>query len=52
LTEGLVSVIEQDRFLDLVQRLPELTAEEVRKINVVLDVATLESAARDTKGIF
>jgi len=52
LTEGLVSVIEQDRFLDLVQRLPELTAEEVRQINVVLDVATLESAARDTKGIF
>jgi 2-methylcitrate dehydratase len=52
LTEGLVSQAEQDRFLDLVQRLPELTAEEVRQINVVLDVAALESAARDTKGIF
>ena len=37
--------MEQDRFLDLVQRLPELTAEEVRQINVVLDVAELESAS-------
>jgi len=52
LTEGLVSQAEQDRFLDLVQRLPALTVDEVSQINVVLDVATLESAARDTKGIF
>jgi hypothetical protein len=44
--------MEQDRFLDLVQRLPELIAEEVRQINVVLDVAELESASRDIKGIF
>jgi len=29
-----------------------LTVDEVSQINVVLDVATLESAARDTKGIF
>jgi len=52
LTEGLVSQAEQDRFLNLVQRLPKLTADEVRQINVVLDVAALESASRDTKGIF
>ncbi|NKB22533.1 MAG: MmgE/PrpD family protein [Alphaproteobacteria bacterium] len=52
LTEGLVSIEEQDRFLDLVQRFPELSANEVGQINVVLDDETLESNIRDTKGIF
>ncbi len=52
LTEGLVSVGEQDRFLDLVQNLPALTAEEIGQLNVVLDAVALENAARDQKGIF
>ncbi len=52
LTEGLVSAAEQTRFLDLVQRLPELTADEVGAINVALDGAELVCARRDNKGIF
>jgi 2-methylcitrate dehydratase len=52
LTEGLVSQGECDRFLDLVQRLPSLSPEEVRTINVVLDATALTSAERDNKGIF
>lgn len=52
LTEGLVSGGECDRFLDLVQRLPDLSAEEVLTINVVLDATALASAERDNKGIF
>jgi 2-methylcitrate dehydratase len=52
LTEGLVSPGESRRFLDLVQRLPALSAAEVGGLNVVLDAATLTSAERDTKGIF
>ncbi|MBK17624.1 MAG: 2-methylcitrate dehydratase [Rhodospirillaceae bacterium] len=52
LTEGLVSSSEQDRFLDLVQRLPELGPEDVGQINVVLDEVALENGTRDQRGIF
>ena len=52
LTEGLVSIREQDRFLDLVQGLRDLEASEIEEINVVLDEATLENGTRDKKGIF
>ena len=52
LTEGLVSLREQDRFLDLVQCLPDLGASEIDEINVVLDEATLENETPDKKGIF
>jgi 2-methylcitrate dehydratase len=52
LTEGLVSPGEQRRFLDLVQRLPDLAADEIGGINVVLDEARLKSARRDKRGIF
>jgi 2-methylcitrate dehydratase len=52
LTEGLVSIREQDRFLDLVHRLPDLGAGEIEKINVVLDETALENGTRDKKGIF
>jgi 2-methylcitrate dehydratase len=52
LTEGLISPGESTRFLDLVQRLPSLTAAEVGMMNVVLDGAELVNGQRDTKGIF
>ena len=52
LTEGLVSPAEQRRFLDLVQRLPALTSDEIGGINVVLDGVRLKSARRDKRGIF
>ena len=52
LTEGLVSPAESRRFLDLVQRLPELEPDEIGAINVALDAAGLASARRDNRGIF
>ena len=52
LTESLVSMKEQDRFLDLVTRLPELTSGEVGQLNVVLDEVELEFGNRDQRGIF
>jgi len=52
LTEGLITPGESRRFLDLVQRLPDLTAEEVRGLSVTLDGAALVNAARDDRGIF
>jgi len=52
LTEGLISPAESRRFLDLAQRLPELSADEVRGLSVVLDGAALSHAERDERGIF
>jgi len=52
LTEGLISPGESRRFLDLAQRLPELTADELGGLTVVLDGASLSHAERDDKGIF
>lgn len=52
LTEELISDGERKRFIDLVQRLPNLGTEEVARLNVTLDAAELVSAERDTKGIF
>ncbi len=50
LTEGLVSLGEQDRFLNLVQDLRELTPQHVAEINVEMDMATLSKS--ENKGIF
>jgi 2-methylcitrate dehydratase len=52
LAEGIVDVAEQERFLALVQRLPELTAEEVRQLTVKLPEGKLTSAVADHRGIF
>jgi 2-methylcitrate dehydratase len=52
LTEGMVSPSECKRFLDLVQDLPNLTVDQVARLNVVLDNAELINAERDGKGIF
>jgi 2-methylcitrate dehydratase len=52
LTDGLVAPGEQTRFLDLVQRLPSLSAAEVGALNPVLPPGALTAAARDQKGIF
>jgi 2-methylcitrate dehydratase len=52
LTEGIIAPEESRRFLDLVQRLPDLTAEEVGQINIALDPASLTNNARDKGGIF
>jgi 2-methylcitrate dehydratase len=52
LTEEQISSAESQRFLDLVQNLPNLTPEQVGSLNVVLDVAPLVNTERDEKGIF
>ncbi|MDB5255463.1 MAG: 2-methylcitrate dehydratase [Chitinophagaceae bacterium] len=52
LTEGIVSSEERERFLSLVQRLPELTAEEIKQLNVQVDFTSLSNTQPDHKGIF
>ncbi len=52
LTEGLIDPAESSRFLDLVQRLPDLSAEEVGRINIALDPSNLTNNTRDSGGIF
>ncbi len=52
LVDGLVSEDECDRFLDTVQRLPDLSADELGGLHVTLDTASLDFAARDDRGIF
>jgi 2-methylcitrate dehydratase len=52
LTDGIISKDEHNRFLSLVQRLPELTAHEVQELNVQIDESILLNHQRDNKGIF
>lgn len=52
LAEGIVDAAEQERFLTLVQRLPDLTAEDVQQLTVRLPDGMLNSAVADKKGIF
>ena len=52
LVDGLVSDGERDRFLDTVQRLPSLTADELGGLHVTLDAVSLDYATRDDRGIF
>ena len=52
LVEGLVSDMERDRFLNTVQKLPNLSADELSGLNVEVDSATLDSSVRDNRGIF
>ncbi len=52
LTEGIIARTERDRFLDLVQALPRLTAEQVAQLNVQIPLENLIQHERDQKGIF
>ena len=52
LAEGIVSRDEQDRFLDLVERLPELSAEEVCALSFTEDPATTPNDLPTSKGLF
>ena len=52
LTEGLISADESKRFLNLVQRLPQLTAADIGELNVALPPNKLTCATRDQRGIF
>jgi len=52
LTHDIVSPGEQERFLDVVQRLPELSAQQLNELNVQADACILKYADRDNRGIF
>jgi 2-methylcitrate dehydratase len=52
LTDGVISSGEARRFLDVVQGLPDLDAEEVAALNVVVDRPGMINSTRDSKGIF
>jgi 2-methylcitrate dehydratase len=52
LTEDIIAPEESKRFLALVQRLPQLTAQEVLQLNVALPTNKLTCAIRDQRGIF
>lgn len=52
LTEGIISETEQNRFLDLVQKLETLNADELMELNVQLEPQKLVNSERDSRGIF
>lgn len=52
LTEDILAASEIERFLDLVQSLPDLKAKDLEAINPVLPEGKLLSPVRDEKGIF
>ena len=52
LTEDLVSAEESKRFLQLVQRLPQLTTAEIGQLNIELPPEKLTCGRRDKRGIF
>ena len=51
LAEPVLEEAEIERFLTLVQRLPELTADEVRELNIITAPGVLDLAAAP-KGLF
>ncbi|MBK0418694.1 MmgE/PrpD family protein [Leucobacter sp. CSA1] len=51
LAEPVLEEAEIERFLDLVQRLPELTADEVRELNIVAKAGAIDLAAAP-QGLF
>lgn len=52
LTEDIVDAAERDRFIDVVERLPELSAAELAGLNVELPTGQLTNAEPDQRGIF
>ncbi|MGW4634502.1 2-methylcitrate dehydratase PrpD [Nocardia sp. NPDC004415] len=52
LAEGVIDPAEQDRFLDVAQRTPELTAEELGQLNFTVSDEVLARAPKLPKGLF
>lgn len=52
LTEGLITKEERNRFISLCERLPELTAAELKQLNVQIPIEKLVNNKRDEQGIF
>ena len=51
LTDGIIVAAERDRFLELVQNLPDLSAADVAQINVQVPEDKIDAGA-DNQGIF
>lgn len=52
LSEGIIDISERNRFIDIVQNLPNLDAEDLMEINVQVPLKRLENHTPDRKGIF
>ncbi len=52
LTTGIITPEERNRFISLCERLPQLTAAEVRQLNVQVPIDKMPVNKRDTRGIF
>ncbi len=52
LTDGIISKEECERFLETVQKLPNLTADEIDGLNVVVDATEMIMNKKDERGIF
>lgn len=52
LTDGILTPSESNRFLDLVQNLPKLKAQDLLQLNAQVELSHLKNAVRDQKGIF
>ncbi|HEO64787.1 MAG TPA: MmgE/PrpD family protein, partial [Spirochaetes bacterium] len=52
LTEGIIEQKERDRFLGMVQRLPDLTSDDIKKLNVQVPLDRLVNHQKDDRGIF
>jgi len=52
LTDEIIAPKESERFLALVQRLPELKAEDLMGLTVQIELSKLKNNARDDRGIF
>ena len=52
LTSSILNEKESKRFLDLLQRLPELSSEEVKQLNITVDQNWLKESKVNQKGIF
>ncbi|MEU6565302.1 MmgE/PrpD family protein, partial [Nocardia nova] len=52
LAEGVIEPAEQDRFLEVVQRIPELPAEELDQLNFTVSDEVLARAPKSPKGLF
>lgn len=52
LTEGIITKEERDRFIQLAERLPELSADEVMHLTVEMPFDSVKENTRNDKGIF
>jgi 2-methylcitrate dehydratase len=52
LTNGIIDSSERDRFINMVQELPDLNADDIKLLNVQVSLDRLKNNARDRRGIF